>query len=141
MSLHLRLGFLAVCLACCFLVSPFRLAQGQSLSPATTVGAVPSISAQDLKALIAEKKPIFILDVRQKEEYDAGHIDNAVLIPLNVLLDRYNELPKDKTIVVYCGSGGRAARAVTLLGAKGFTNAVRLSGGFTAWEELQKTGK
>jgi hydroxyacylglutathione hydrolase len=117
------------------------LAQGQSLSPATTVGAVPSISAKDLKTLIAEKKPIFILDVRQKEEYDAGHIDNAVLIPLNVLLDRYNELPKDKTIVVYCGSGGRAARAVTLLGAKGFTNAVRLSGGFIAWEELQKTGK
>jgi rhodanese-related sulfurtransferase len=141
MSLHLRSGFLAGCLACCFLASPFQSAQGQNLTSAATQEAVPSISAQDFQALIAEKKPIVILDVRQQEEYDAGHIDNAVLIPLNVLPDRYSELPKDKTIVVYCRSGGRSARAVTLLRAQGFAKAVSLSGGFIGWSEYQKTGK
>jgi len=140
MSLRLRSGFLAACLACCFLGPPCQLAQGQTSTPAATQEAVPSISAHAFQALIEEKKPVFILDVRQQEEYDAGHIDNAVLIPLNVLPGRYSELPRDKTIVVYCRSGGRSARAVAFLRAQGFANAFSLSGGFTGWKEFQQTG-
>jgi rhodanese-related sulfurtransferase len=117
------------------------LARAQNLTPAATPEAGASISAQAFQALIVGNKPIFILDVRQQDEYDAGHIDRAVSIPLNVLPDRYSELPKDKTIVVYCRSGARSARGVAFLRGKGFANAFSLSGGFMGWTEYQRAGK
>jgi phage shock protein E len=133
-----RSGLLALCLACCFLTSSAPLTRAQNLTPATTPEADASINAQAFQALIASNKPIFILDVRQQDEYDGGHVDRTVLIPLNVLRDRRSELPKDMTLVVYCRSGARSARAVAFLRANGFANAFSLSGGFMGWTEFQR---
>lgn len=141
MLVHPRSRFLALCLACGFLVSSAQLTQAQDPTPAAAPEAVPLVNAQAFQALIASNRPIFILDVRQQDEYNAGHVDRAVLIPLNVLPDRYSELPKDKPIVVYCHSGARSARAVAFLRAQAFANAFSLSGGFTGWTEFQAARK
>ncbi len=141
MLLHLRPGVLALCLACWLLPASAQMTQAQILNPAATPEAVASINPQAFQSLIAGNRPVFILDVRQQDEYDAGHVDRAVLIPLNALPDRFGELPKDKIIVVYCRSGARSARAVGFLRAQGFANAFSLSGGFAGWTEFQAARK
>jgi len=138
MLLHRRSGILAVCFACGLVTFSPRLAHAQSPTPAAAPEAIASIDAQAFQALIASNKPVFVLDVRQQDEYDAGHVDSAVLIPSNDLPGRYSELPKDKPIVVYCRSGIRSARAVAFLRAQGFANAFSLAGGFMGWVEFQR---
>ncbi|HEU5271861.1 MAG TPA: rhodanese-like domain-containing protein [Jatrophihabitans sp.] len=77
-----------------------------------------------------------ILDVRQDEEWVAGHIDGAVHVPLDQLPNRMlyepGELLSDEALVVTCKGGGRARRAVTWLNRNGF-DAVVLAGGMRGW--------
>ena len=124
---------LAVCLACFLLAVPLQSAQGQALAPTASQAEVPLIMASDLRSLAKTKERFLLVDVRQPEEYAQGHIDHAILLPLDSLKDRYQELPKGKKIVVYCRSGKRSAQAVSFLRAQGYTHAVSLSGGYTEW--------
>ncbi len=74
-----------------------------------------------------------LLDVRTPEEFDAGHIEGAVNLPIDVLPGRIGELgPPSTPIVVYCRSGRRSADAVVRLRAAGFTDVLDL-GPMTAW--------
>lgn len=75
----------------------------------------------------------FILDVREQDEWDAGHVKGATLIPLGDLPARLNELPRDKQIIVMCRTGNRSAQGRDLLLANGFTQVTSLAGGITAW--------
>ncbi len=79
--------------------------------------------------------PFMLLDVRTPEEYAAGHIAGATLIPVQVLAERLNEVPKNKQVYVYCHSGTRSARASKLLAAHGFTNIENMQGGIVAWKD------
>jgi rhodanese-related sulfurtransferase len=72
-----------------------------------------------------------ILDVREPDEWQAGHIEGALHIPLGDLPSRSGELPGDELVVV-CRSGGRSARAVAWLTQNGYP-AVNLDGGMGAW--------
>ena len=92
------------------------------------------ISVTQLHALINSNADFFLLDVREPQEYAAGHLDGR-LIPLKTLPDQLNSLDKSKHIVVYCKSGGRSHYAAELLRANGFANVSNLLGGFTAWKE------
>jgi rhodanese-related sulfurtransferase len=78
-----------------------------------------------------------ILDVREDEEWDAGHIDGAVHVPLDRLASRMlyepGELLSDQPLVVTCKGGGRARRAATWLNRNGF-DAVLLAGGMRGWD-------
>lgn len=76
---------------------------------------------------------VLILDVRTQEEYDAGHIRNSTLIPVQVLDKRWNELPRDKKILVYCKSGSRSAQASGILVNNGFKEIYNMKGGITDW--------
>jgi rhodanese-related sulfurtransferase len=82
-------------------------------------------------------KNALILDVREQSEYDAGHILSSKLIPLGKLGERLGELEKyrDRPVITVCRSGQRSAAASALLGKKGFTQVVSLSGGITAWQK------
>jgi rhodanese-related sulfurtransferase len=75
----------------------------------------------------------FILDVRQPDEWVEGHIEGAILIPLDVLEYRFNEIPKDSEIVVVCRSGNRSAQGRDILLANGFTQVTSMAGGMNAW--------
>jgi rhodanese-related sulfurtransferase len=76
-----------------------------------------------------------ILDVREQDEWDAGHVEGATLIPLGELANRLSELPQDTQIIVMCKSGNRSAKGRDLLLANGFTQVTSLAGGITAWIE------
>ncbi len=90
------------------------------------------VSIQQAKEMI-DRGDVLILDVRTQEEYDAGHIKNSTLIPVQVLDKRLNELPRDKKILVYCKAGGRSAQASEILVNNGFKEIYNMKGGITDW--------
>src|SRR4051812_8201041 len=74
-----------------------------------------------------------ILDVRTPEEYQAGQIEGAVMIPLQVLESEMAKLDKDKTYLVYCRSGNRSKQASQILSQNGFKHIYNMSGGYSEW--------
>lgn len=74
--------------------------------------------------ILVERGEATLLDVRTVEEFDEGHVDGAVNIPVQVLRERMNELSKDKPVVVYCKSGRRSAEAKRMLDAAGFKRVI-----------------
>jgi rhodanese-related sulfurtransferase len=74
-----------------------------------------------------------IIDVRESEEYAAGHVPGAQLIPLGVVPVRVNELPTRQPVYVICGSGGRSYQAAEYLTGAGI-DARSVAGGTSAWE-------
>jgi len=93
---------------------------------------VPDISVQELQALREANADVFILDVRNPDEYAICNL-NGHLIPLNELPTRLNELNPDQHIVVHCHAGGRSRRATEFLLSQGFKMVQNLRGGITAW--------
>ena len=82
-------------------------------------------------------KDAVILDVREENEYRAGHILNAIWIPLGKIDSRLGELERHRNqpVVVYCRSGQRSASGCALLKKHGFTQAFNLEGGVVAWQK------
>ena len=93
------------------------------------------LSVDEFYELLNSTNDIFLLDVRTEEEYDEGHLDNSVLIPLQELELRLNEIPKDKPILVYCRSGNRSRQAAKILIDNGFLEIYNMTGGITDWQE------
>lgn len=75
-----------------------------------------------------------LLDVREPDEYTAGHAPGAVNIPLSQLTDRLNEIPTEGPVHVICQSGRRSAQASVTLTEHGI-DAVNVQGGTTAWAQ------
>lgn len=73
-----------------------------------------------------------ILDVRELDEWTAGHVDGALHIPLGQLLARVSEVPQDRPIAVICRSGGRSTQATAYLNQAGW-QVRNVDGGMTAW--------
>jgi rhodanese-related sulfurtransferase len=88
--------------------------------------AVPTVDAASVPATGA------LLDVREQDEWEAGHVDGALHIPMGQLIARIDELPEDK-LYVLCRVGGRSAQVVQYLVAQG-REAVNVDGGMYAWE-------
>ena len=106
-------------------------------TPAPTATAAveyKKISAADAKARMDSGDTIVILDVRTQEEYDAGHIPGAILVPNETIVDKQPELlpDLDAEILVYCRSGNRSAQAAKKLIAIGYTNVIDF-GGIIDW--------
>jgi rhodanese-related sulfurtransferase len=85
-----------------------------------------------------DRGEVFILDVRRSDEYASGHIKNSTLlavqdIPANELDIKLKELPKDRSILVYCRSGSRSVAASTILVGNGFSHVYNIQGGITEW--------
>lgn len=108
---------------------PAPAAQGLPVAQVQTTA--PVLSPQDFRKLT--KTAYFLIDVRQPDEFAAGHIDGAVLMPLDQLPAQYKRIPKGVKLVVYCRTGHRSAQAVTFLRSNGYDTAVSLDGGFIAW--------
>jgi rhodanese-related sulfurtransferase len=82
-------------------------------------------------------KNALVLDVREQNEYDAGHILNSKLIPVGKILERVGELEKyrERPIVAVCRSGQRSASACAVLNKQGFAQVFNLNGGIMAWQK------
>jgi rhodanese-related sulfurtransferase len=75
-----------------------------------------------------------LLDVREQDEWDAGHAPGALHVPLGDLPARLGDLPDDAELQVLCRAGGRAARAAAWLQQNGY-DAVVVDGGMGAWQD------
>lgn len=94
----------------------------------------PSVDVHTVYALL--KSPdILLLDVREPDEYTAGHIPGITLIPMGEIPGRLSELPTDKPIIVTCRTGNRSGQVVEFLRGQGFTNVHNMDGGIVAWIE------
>ena len=116
-----------------FLVGTFVLLLALFIRNETRRGG-HSVSVQQLVDLVNREGAI-VLDVRDKKEFQAGHIVDAISIPFATLESRVEELKKykDKPIIVTCKMGQHAGAAGTLLRKQGFENVSRLTGGMAEW--------
>jgi adenylyltransferase/sulfurtransferase len=94
-----------------------------------------TITASELKDLIDSEKPIYLVDVREPAEWEIVRIPGATLIPKDEILrgDALASLPQDKQIVMYCKTGVRSAETLAAVKNAGFSDAVHVQGGVTAW--------
>jgi len=76
---------------------------------------------------------VFVLDVREPDEWAQAHIPGATLIPLGELKSRVSEVPVNQPVLVYCRSGNRSAAARDFLKEAGYGNVTSMSGGINQW--------
>lgn len=93
----------------------------------------PSLDVQTVAAL-KEQANVLVLDVREVNEYEAGHIPGVTLIPMGEVANRLNEIPKDQTVIVTCRSGNRSGQVADYLRQNGYSNIHNMEGGIIAWE-------
>lgn len=101
--------------------------------------AVSECEAPQLRAMLEDGQPLVVLDVREKEEFDAGHLEGAIHLSKGVLERDIEKLglADDARIVLYCGGGYRSAMAAKAMQEMGWTNVVSLWGG---WRGIQAEG-
>src|SRR5660397_93289 len=86
----------------------------------------------DIEQFAADRPSGAVLDVREREEYAAGHVPGALLIPMGLLASRMPELDRARPVYVICASGNRSLAMTDLLRVAGF-NAYSVAGGTSAW--------
>lgn len=95
-----------------------------------------NITPSELKARLDNGEDMVVVDVRQLWELDISSVDFATHIVLDTLPQRLNEIPKDKTVVMICRSGGRSMQACMFLDAQGWgkdQDLLNLQGGILGW--------
>src|SRR5438552_12987502 len=97
---------------------------------------IDEVSTLDVHDRVASGEAPLLLDVREPDEWQEGHLPGAFYIPRGNLESRIEALVPDKhlEIVVYCASGSRSAFAAKSLGELGYANVSSMSGGFTDWK-------
>jgi adenylyltransferase/sulfurtransferase len=103
-----------------------------------SAGTIAGMTPEELKQKLDAGDDLFVLDVREPNEYQINRIPGSTLIPLGELPRRLSELPQGAgapDIVVHCKMGGRSAKAVAFLQQAGFTKVHNLAGGISAWAD------
>jgi adenylyltransferase/sulfurtransferase len=95
--------------------------------------AIRRLSARELKSLLGDST-LALIDVREPHEFDAGHLPNALNIPVAQLGKRISELPPSRMPVFLCRSGGRSLTACGIASRAGIASVAHLEGGLLAWE-------
>ena len=95
--------------------------------------SVKHLSASELKNRIDQGEKLFLLDVREPHEFNYANIAGSVLIPLNQIPQRLDELEAEQEIIVICHHGMRSQQAANYLVHSGFKNITNLVGGIDAW--------
>ncbi len=93
-------------------------------------GLIPEVTPEQAR----RNKTALMIDVREKEEWGAGHIEGAKLVPLSELAQgQIPDLPKDCEIIIHCQKGKRGMQAIEILQAQGYLNVRNMRGGYEAW--------
>lgn len=90
------------------------------------------VTARELKKMLDDNEDFVLIDVREPFEFDEANL-NGKLIPMGEVMNRMDEIPKDKKVVIHCKSGGRSGSVVHTLESKGYDNLYNLRGGIMAW--------
>jgi rhodanese-related sulfurtransferase len=98
---------------------------------------IPEISAEEVSKKLETNEDFVLVDTREKEEYEAGHLPNAIYLSKGVIeRDIEQHVPDlDKEIVLYCGGGYRSALAADNLKKMGYKNVKSQAGGWREWNE------
>ena len=136
MNLMMLAALVVVLAACGGLAASAPAPAGAGAAEAAVVdlaGLPRDLDAATTASLDA-RDDVVLIDVREQDEWDAGHIAGATLIPSSQLQSRWQEIPTDKTVIVYCRSGNRSNVATDFLKQQGLTNVHNMTGGVIAWE-------
>ena len=127
-------------------ISVIMFLSGCTASPSSTDASYTQITQEEAKVMMDKNDGHIIVDVRRQDEYDTGHIPDAVLIPNESIADKQpEELPDlDQIILVYCRSGRRSKEAAQKLADMGYTNVYEFGGiidwtGVTVMNETETT--
>jgi hydroxyacylglutathione hydrolase len=104
----------------------------ESYRPQNELQSIASLTLDQVRAEVRNNDQLLV-DVRGEEEWSAGHIPGSVNLPLAELENRLSELPRNRSIIVHCQTGSRAAIGASLLRARGYPDVRLFSGGFAAW--------
>jgi len=101
------------------------------------LASIRTISPETLKQKLDKNPQTVLIDIRQKHDVSKGKIDHqrTVLIPLDDLIERLDEIPRDSEVVVCCQKGKRGPTAVRYLAGKGYSKVFCLRGGVTGWQD------
>lgn len=107
---------------------------GAVLRPAAFHGSIDAVTPQSVPSVSVTELPAgaVLLDVRENNEWTAGHAPEAVHIPMGEVHRRLDDLPEDDEVYVICRSGGRSAQVTAFLNSRG-RRAVNVAGGMQAW--------
>ncbi len=98
----------------------------------------PGVSDIDPKEVWEQKSNVVLVDVRRPNEFtdELGHVPGATLLVLDNLPQMIGDLPKDKTVIFICRSGGRSGRAAAFAHENGFSDVYNMKGGMILWNQL-----
>ncbi len=95
----------------------------------------PNLTVEQTLAKMRDVEGLQLLDVRTDDEWNEGHIEGAIHIPVQDLESRLDELDKGRPVLTYCAAGGRSKRALDLLDAQGFSTEGHLAPGIRGWKQ------
>jgi len=93
------------------------------------------VTPKQLVSMLEKDPELFLLDVREPFEAEICQISGAQQIPLGQLQERFQEVPRDRDVVVHCKMGGRSAQAIEFLKGEGYMRLKNLNGGILRWVE------
>jgi rhodanese-related sulfurtransferase len=98
---------------------------------------ITQVTPQQVRDAVAQGEDVAIIDVREPNEWNLGHIPGAVHIPRGVLESAIEtRVPRERRVVLYCASGNRSALAAESLQQMGYTNVASMAGGFRGWADM-----
>lgn len=97
--------------------------------------AARNLGAREAFALVGQRSDLFLLDVRTLGEYQQARLAGARLIPIDQMIRRLAEVPKDRPILVYCAVGSRSSQVVNYLARQGYPELYNLDGGIYSWAQ------
>ncbi len=98
-------------------------------------GPIPSVDVTTASERLqgsGEPHPLLV-DVRERDEFTAVRVEGAVLMPLSSFADTYEQLPRDRPLLMMCAAGSRSLVAADHLTRQGFSDVTNVSGGIIAW--------
>jgi len=100
-----------------------------------TLQGVTHIEPMAVASALANENALLV-DVREPVELDIMHFDSdveSINLPMSVIADRFEELPKDRPLIIACNNGERSVKIVNMLNYQGYNNATNLDGGILQW--------
>ncbi len=95
---------------------------------------IKEVSTKEVQQRIANGENLVLLDIREANEWNLGHIPNAVYLSRGVLETSIEaQVPREANVILYCASGNRSALAAVTLGEMGYEHVASMAGGFRDW--------
>jgi rhodanese-related sulfurtransferase len=97
------------------------------------------VEAEALRGWVDGGREVSFVDIREPYELSSGHVEGALLLPMNQVPHQLDDLPRDRTLIIYCAAGARSFGVTHFLREQGFEDSWSLAGGISAW--IQQGGR